>query len=277
MKPVTHTLPGTCVFARSFNKTFSCEQFVSEHLLLYQVAGETHIFHPHGSTIVKEVQLVLARRNQFAKKLKLPGAGGEYQMVAVILSTEHLQKYAFENKIAGNKRYNGPKNMVLKPDSLMKGYFLSLLPYIEENRNMTRKMASIKSNEAIELLLEWKPELEGLLFDFSDPLRADLEAFMMKHFHYNAPVENFARLSGRSLSTFKREFAETFKTTPAKWLKNKRLTEAFYLIRQKNKKPQDIYIDLGFENLSHFYVSFKQKYGHTPAEIKGKDQLDFNV
>ncbi len=101
--------------------------------------------------------------------------------------------------------------------------------------------------------------------------RPDLETFMMKNYRYNAPVENFARLAGRSLSTFKREFAETFKTTPAKWLKNKRLTEAFYLIRQKNKKPQEIYLELGFENLSHFYASFKRKYGHTPAEIKGKD------
>lgn len=102
--------------------------------------------------------------------------------------------------------------------------------------------------------------------------RPDLEEFMIKNFHYNAPVERFARLSGRSLSAFKREFAATFKTTPAKWLKNKRLSEAFDLLQKKNKKPQDIYIELGFENLSHFYVSFKQKYGHTPAEIKGKGQ-----
>ena len=105
------------------------------------------------------------------------------------------------------------------------------------------------------------------------PDRANLEEFMMKNFQCNTPIENFARLAGRSLSTFKREFKETFGTTPAKWLKNKRLSEAFYLIRRKNKKPQNIYIELGFENLSHFYVSFKQKYGHTPAEIQGKGRL----
>ena len=32
-------------------------------------------------------------------------------------------------------------------------------------------------------------------------------------------------------------------------------------------KPADIYLDLGFENLSHFYTCFKQKYGVTPAQI----------
>ena len=29
-------------------------------------------------------------------------------------------------------------------------------------------------------------------------------------------------------------------------------------------------VNLGFENLSHFYTSFKQKYGMTPAEINTK-------
>ena len=104
--------------------------------------------------------------------------------------------------------------------------------------------------------------------------RPGLVDFMMKNFHCNEPVTNFARRSGRSLSTFKREFAQTFGTTPAKWLKNKRLSEAFFLIKHKNKKPQDIYIELGFENLSHFYVSFKRKYGHTPAMINKLDLDD---
>src|SRR5258708_15951007 len=247
-------------------------KFVSEHILAYQISGETQVYHQKGPAILKEGQMVLARRNQFVKSVNVPAAGKEYRIVAVLLSTELLRKFALDNNIASNKRYNGPRNIMMKPDSFIKGYFLSLLPYIEEKRSMSKKMAALKANEAIELLLELKPELKGFLFDLTEPDRPDLEEFMLKNFHYNASVENFARLAGRSLSSFKREFAETFRTTPSKWLKNKRLSEAFYLIKQKNKKPQDIYIELGFENLSHFYVSFKQKYGYTPAEIKHKDQ-----
>jgi AraC-like DNA-binding protein len=102
--------------------------------------------------------------------------------------------------------------------------------------------------------------------------KTDLEEFMVKNFHYNAPIENFAKLSGRSLSSFKRDFAATFNSTPSIWLKNKRLSEAYYLMKQKNKKPQDIYLDLGFENISHFYTSFKEKYGMTPAGINQKNK-----
>jgi AraC-like DNA-binding protein len=129
----------------------------------------------------------------------------------------------------------------------------------------------MKVDEAIELILHLRPDLKSFLFDISDPHKTDLEEFMLKNFQYNAPIEHFAKLSGRSLTNFKRDFAVTFKTSPARWLKNKRLSEAYYLIQQKRQKPADIYLDLGFENLSHFYSAFKQKYGHTPAQINAKN------
>ncbi|HXO74818.1 MAG TPA: hypothetical protein VN824_06295, partial [Puia sp.] len=185
MKPITHTLPGTFVSACSYNKALSYEQFVSEHIFAYQISGETHLIHQKGSTVLKEGQMVLARRNQFARSIKAPAAGKEYRIVAVILSTERLRKYALDNNITVNKRYDGPDNIVTQPDSFIKGYFLSLLPYIEEMRDISKKMASTKANEAIELLLELKPGLEGFLFDLADPDPADLEEFMMKNFHYN--------------------------------------------------------------------------------------------
>jgi len=122
-------------------------------------------------------------------------------------------------------------------------------------------------DQLLRLLLHLHLELTSFLFDLSDPHKGDLEEFMLKNFHFNAPIEHFAKLSGRSLTTFKREFVEIFDTPPGAWLKNKRLSEAYYLIKQKRKKPQDIYLQLGFENLSHFYTCFKQKYGVTPATV----------
>ncbi|WP_241676626.1 helix-turn-helix domain-containing protein [Flavobacterium pectinovorum] len=51
------------------------------------------------------------------------------------------------------------------------------------------------------------------------------------------------------------------------WLPAKRLDEAHYLIKHKKQKPADFYLDLGFENLSHFYTSFKQKFDLTTSQI----------
>jgi len=59
-------------------------------------------------------------------------------------------------------------------------------------------------------------------------------------------------MTGRSLSAFKRDFKAIFNETPGRWLIQKRLQEAYFLIDKKNKKASEIYLDLGFEDLSHF-------------------------
>jgi AraC family transcriptional regulator, exoenzyme S synthesis regulatory protein ExsA len=260
------------LYTCSFDKTYTYEKFVPENLLAYQISGQTQIYHQRGEMVLEEGQFLLARRNQFAKSIKIPAPNQEYQCVSVLLTSDRLQQFALDNDIFCEERYHGNKNILLEPNNMLKGYFLSVIPYIESNKPVSKKLTSIKVNEAIALLLEMHPDLESFLFDFSDPHKQNLEEFMLKNFHYNAPIEHFARLSGRSLTSFKREFADIFKISPGTWLKDKRLSEAYYLIKKKSQKPQDIYLDLGFENLSHFYTSVKQKYGMTPAEINSKNK-----
>ena len=42
-------------------------------------------------------------------------------------------------------------------------------------------------------------------------------------------------MSGRSLTTFKRDSKKIFKTSPGRWLLEKRLQQAYYLIVKKDK------------------------------------------
>jgi AraC-like DNA-binding protein len=264
--PVTQTLQNTFVYSCASEKMRVNEQFVAEHLLAYQLSGETEIYHQQGTFLLKKGGLLLARKNQLAKSIKIPGADEDYKIIAVTLSRESLQQFALENHITGNRKYNGDNNLVLAPNALWSGYFQSLLPYMEMNQ-ISDKLTMIKTNEAVELLLQLYPALHTFLFDFSEPHKIDLEKFMQQNYHFNVPVADFARLTGRSLAGFKRDFTGTFGSAPRKWLQDKRLTEAHFLIREKKQKPADIYLDLGFENLSHFYTSFKQKFGATPAEL----------
>lgn len=66
---------------------------------------------------------------------------------------------------------------------------------------------------------------------------------------YRVSLSEFARLTGRSLSTFKRDFRNIFDNTPERWLKDRRLDEAKLLIKV-GQKPVDIYYKVGFENLA---------------------------
>ena len=121
--------------------------------------------------------------------------------------------------------------------------------------------------EVIELLLAYDSRLKELLFDFSEPFKIDLEAFMKSHFTYNVPIKQFAKLTGRSISTFKRDFKKTFSQTPEKWLKDMRLDKAHFLISEKKQKPSEVYLQVGFENFSHFSTSFKERFGYNASTV----------
>ncbi|WP_284464422.1 AraC family transcriptional regulator [Chryseobacterium sp.] len=266
---MTSVIPQTddsFVYSCTSKDQWGYEQFVSEHILAFQLSGETHIFHQQGTFVLKKSRVLLAHRNQFAKTLKVTASDTEYKAISIILKTEDLKKFATINNIVCDKKYSGKNNIVLKPDNFLKSYFQSLVPYLEQPEDGNKRMVFSKITEIVELLLNINPEFKSFLFDFNEPHKINLEKFMLDNYHYNAPIENFAKLTGRSLASFKRDFAETFNTPPARWLKEKRLEEAYQLIHQENKKPADIYLELGFENLSHFYTSFKTKYGVTPTE-----------
>ncbi len=265
--PVTRVLEDSFVYSCAFEYQRSFEQFTAHNVLAFQFSGETHIQHQSGVTVLKKNQVLLARKNQLTKSVKIPAGDKEYKIISVLLTDIALQKFALDSDIICNKKYEGENIIFLKPDTLIKSYFQSLIPYVEKSKKISKKLAAIKTSEAIEMVLNQKPSLKTFLFDFSNPHKIDLQKFMLQNFHYNVPVENFAKLTGRSLAGFKRDFDKIFQTSPRKWLQEKRLAEAHHLIHQKKQKPGDIYLDLGFENLSHFYTSFKQKFGVTPETL----------
>jgi AraC-like DNA-binding protein len=112
-----------------------------------------------------------------------------------------------------------------------------------------------------------QPGLSGVFFDYGIPGKINLEEFMNRNFKFNVSLQRFAYLTGRSLSAFKRDFKAIFNQTPNRWLVQKRLQEAHFLIEKKDIKPSEIYLDLGFEALSHFSFAFKKLFGLTPTEL----------
>ncbi len=154
-----------------------------------------------------------------------------------------------------------------KMNDLLRAFINSLLAYHKSEKPVSAAMIELKMKEAILTMIETKPELKDVLFNFSDPHKIDLEAYMNQNFHFNVHLDDFAYMTGRSLATFKRDFQKIYGITPGKWLVHKRLEEAHYLIKQRHKTASEIYLDLGFEDLSHFSYAFKK--GVWPGAITG--------
>jgi len=251
---------------------FGYTHFVHEHVLGLITSGIAEHYTPDHVTTYTPGTLCLFRRIQLMKTIKKPFEGKPFTTINIFLDQKTLKKYSLEHDIKADGVYNGEQNVILENDEFMKGYFNSLTPYFAQPEKLTPTLAYVKTIEAIELLLR-NPALKNFLFDFTEPHKIDLEAYMNSHFLYNIPLAQFAKLTGRSLSTFKRDFIKIFRTTPEKWLQKQRLEQAHFLITQ-NKRPSDIYLDLGFETLSHFSYAFKKQFGQTPTALQNTSRTN---
>ena len=241
--------------------------FWNNHTLVLMVSG-----HFTMETIGQKVSMsgggiLLIGKNQLGTLTKAPLAGENYETIIISLQENLLRKIALEEKLEAQHKYAGPANILIPSNEYLQGYFQSILPYARSSgASITEEMGILKIKEVVKLLLLAMPELRNFLLDFSEPYKIDLEKFMLSNFQFNVPVEKFAQLTGRSLAGFKRDFQKTFNDSPRHWLQDKRLREARHLIEQKGQKASSIYLDLGFESLSHFSHSFKKKFGKTPTE-----------
>lgn len=213
-------------------------------------------------------EILLIGKNQLGTLTKTPLPGGHYETIVISLQDDLLRKIVLEERLVTDQKYVGPPNMLIPPNDFLQGYFQSIVPYARSSgATMTDEMGILKVKEGVKLLLLALPGLRNFLFDFSAPYKIDLEKFMLSNFHFNVPIEKFAQLTGRSLAAFKRDFLKTFGAPPRHWLQDKRLREAKHLIETKQQRPSAIYLDLGFESLSHFSHSYKKKFGMAPTAL----------
>lgn len=263
------TLHANMLFSCVHEQHFGTEQLVHHHALSMIISGKMEILTPDGARFFEEGTKGILRKNTLLKTRKHPSPDGRpFKSFTIFLTEELLREFALQNSIPAQERFMGNPLVPIPGQSFFDGFFQSMIPYFDQPEYFTPKMAAIKTEEAIELLLRLDPLFAGFLFDFSQPFKIDLEAFMQKNYLFNIPMKEFARLSGRSLSTFKRDFGRIFLETPEKWLRTKRLVEARDLIRNAGRRPSDVYLQVGFENFSHFSAAFKNHFGYTASSVR---------
>ncbi|OQP41093.1 AraC family transcriptional regulator [Niastella yeongjuensis] len=245
---------------------FGHDPFVYEHWLVLIVSGRSEMFSDERIVSYPQGTLGLIRKNQLIKTTKKADGEKPFKSISICIDQQTLKKFSAEYGVKAEGIYTGEPFVLLENDVFMRSYFNSIMPYFAQPEKLTPVLAQIKTTEAIVLLLR-NAALKNFLFDFSEPHKIDLEAYMNRYFSYNVPVTQFAKLTGRSISSFKRDFAKIFNTTPEKWLQKRRLEMAYFLIAQKNRKPSEVYLEVGFENLSHFSRIFKKEFGVNASRL----------
>jgi len=159
----------------------------------------------------------------------------------------------------------------LNADKTLETFFLSMSSYFAGTKEPDKGLLELKFRELI-LTLADDPHNAQLISYFcslmNEPQSVSLQRVMEDNFCFNLKIEQYAELCNRSLSAFKRDFQKIMRTSPGKWLLEKRLSHARLLLSNTVKTVNEIAFESGFENASHFTRSFKERYRATPSSIR---------
>lgn len=248
-------------------KYFKDEIFLDDHSLVRIISGEMKVIQAESTYTFGAGDTLLFPRQELSTLIKYPKDDQPYKSLVMTFNTERLKDFYTRNKFTFIERHTH-KIRTFNKHPLLESFFASLLPYFDLNKDLPEKIISVKLEEGITILREIDTNIDHLLADFSSPGKINLADFMAKNYMFNMTMEKFGYLTGRSLTTFKRDFKKAFNTTPQRWLTLKRLELAHYLIAEKSRKPVEVYFEVGFENLSHFSFAFKKHFGYSPVDVK---------
>jgi AraC-like DNA-binding protein len=244
----------------------SPEQFIPEHFFLFLAKGTMHGYDGSTNYTLKSGEYCIVRKNRLVRYNKQK-ENDEFEKVVIIFDEAFLKKFQEKHPSPISKLKPEEAFLLLNDNKLIPDFICSLTPYYNAAGKIDEAFIDVKREELLVILLRAQPELVNVFFDFGMPEKINIEVFMNRNYRFNVSVKRFAYLTGRSLSAFKRDFKEIFNEAPNRWLIQKRLQEAHFLIDNECKKPSKIYLELGFEDLSHFSFAFKKLFGYTATEL----------
>lgn len=198
----------------------------------------------------------------------------EFCMLLFFISDDFIRdtvkQIVTEAKLPSAVTGEQPPVMEVENDLILTTYFQSMLTYFTKRIKPSDSLLRLKLKELLLNILQSarNPELAGYFRSLQHDLRPSISQIMSKNFCYNLSLAAFAELSGRSLSSFKRDFKKHYHMPPGAWLRQQRLQYARTLLGDTKLTISEICLACGFENLAHFSRVFKEDYNISPSDYR---------
>lgn len=239
--------------------------------IIYTESGKKLLVSPGKTCLLTEGKLVFLKKGAIRQGRFFDA---DWRTIVFCVPDSYLQRlfkeYRAEIPVPAAGFSSQDAVIELGANNAMHAYFHSLLPYFTQSPPPAASLLEIKCRELISGIL-FNPENSELLAylqsisDYSKPPIADI---MEANYRYNLSLEEFARISQRSLTVFKNEFAATFQLPPGKWLLQRRLEYARMLLSVSQKNISEVVYESGFESATHFSRTFKDKFGVPPLQYR---------
>lgn len=244
--------------------------FADTHMLNYVISGRKDWISSDKTYEIKGGDALFVKKGVYTTRQYFDA---DYCVMLFFISDEFIRKFLSENP--GLRFPEGDEEVpeqifVIDVNEALQALFYTVFNYFKLGGELPRELVEIKFKELLFTLIlnPRNRRLAKFLYSRQQVVRSDLEFVMEKYFQHQLSMEDFARLSGRSLSSFKRDFKNHFNETPGRWLIRKRLQHALSLLMVSELDVNQICYESGFQNASHFNRVFKEVYEITPRQFR---------
>jgi AraC family transcriptional regulator, exoenzyme S synthesis regulatory protein ExsA len=259
----------TFVAYRNQDPPLKNEVFFEEHAVIFVLEGEKKFVSATQTIHVRKGNIVFIRRGYYVMQETIDT---NYRSLVFFFNEKLLKEFVgqhlelFENTSLRNEENS--TLLVFEITESLDKFTESIFPYFTLETQYLNHFLRLKLQELLLHILEIDAsgQFKSILFSLYKGEKVDLEYLMQSYYLKLLSLDELSRLSGRSLSAFKRDFQEKFDTSPALWIKNKRLEYAGLQLENTDKNVSEISMEIGYESVSHFIKAFKEKFGKTPGK-----------
>ena len=237
------------------------------HMFSFLQVGKKQVHFAETSVVVDDKQSLLIKKGNCLWS-ELLDKDGVYYCKLLFFSEQRLKE--FLDKHIKNERSVQKEHsyFIIENDSYLTAYLNSLSTIINAPPSFMNNLLSLKFEELLVYLHnKYGTDFENYLFSLISQEHSSFKKSVEQNIHSSLTLEEIAFLCNMSLSTFKRHFIKEYKQSPGKWLRDKRLLKAKELLGKDGVKASDIYLELGYSNLSNFSSAFKTKFGIPPSAM----------
>lgn len=146
----------------------------------------------------------------------------------------------------------------------------SVCAYFRDGALLTEQLVRIKLLELLHCLAGSRQELLLLqqVLDGREPFRGNINSVVEENIMNTYSLPQLARMAGRSVSSFRRDFHAMYNMPPSRWIRLQRLEKARELLAGTKMTVTSICYTLGFGNIAHFSRTFKAHFGFPPSSLR---------
>jgi len=271
----------TFVAYRNQDPPLKNEVFFEEHAVIFVLEGEKKFVSATHTIYVRKGNIVFIRRGYYLMQETIDT---NYRSLVFFFNEKLLKEFvgqhleivaptagrAFSSNLDAKIPPLGDSGLgllVFETTESLNKFAESIFPFFTLKTQYLNHFLRLKLQELLLQILEIDAsgQFKNILFSLYKGEKVDLEYLMQSYYLKLLSLDELSRLSGRSLSAFKRDFQEKFDTSPAQWIKNKRLEYAGLQLENTHKNVSEISLEIGYESVSHFIKAFKEKFGRTPG------------